>query len=139
MRSVYTVDLPSWFVQNVANGQNVLAGDKEYFNLKGGLQRWMYRIARQRVGHQAHIRPWNLETFHYFSGVSGSLADFKYRLKKVINSTEFPTYGFALFTENGVDKISMYKARIDPIRKLKQKAIDIELITQSPEYDNSLS
>lgn len=45
--------LPDWFYAGVIDDAFVLAVDRAYFDLTGGVDRWLYRLVRQHGGHQA--------------------------------------------------------------------------------------
>ncbi|MCK1621835.1 replication initiator protein A [Bradyrhizobium sp. 160] len=44
--------LPDWFYTGVLNESLVLTIDRAYFDLTGGLERWLYRLIRKHGGHQ---------------------------------------------------------------------------------------
>jgi len=45
--------LPVWFMEGVCDRSRVLSVDPAYFRLDGGLERWLYRLARRHAGRQA--------------------------------------------------------------------------------------
>ena len=45
--------LPDWFYAGVLDDALVLTIDRAYFDLTGGLERWLYRIVRKHGGRQA--------------------------------------------------------------------------------------
>ncbi|WP_445323441.1 replication initiator protein A [Paenirhodobacter enshiensis] len=46
--------LPDWFYRGVIDRSLVLTIDPLYFRLTGGIERWLYRVARKHAGHQQH-------------------------------------------------------------------------------------
>ena len=44
--------LPDWFYQGVLDRRLVLTIDPGYFALTGGIERWLYRVARKHAGRQ---------------------------------------------------------------------------------------
>ena len=44
--------LPDWFYAGVLDEALVLTIDRAYFDLTGGLERWLYRLVRKHAGHQ---------------------------------------------------------------------------------------
>jgi plasmid replication initiation protein len=44
--------IPDWLYASVLNNALVLTIDRAYFQLSGGLERWLYRIVRKHAGHQ---------------------------------------------------------------------------------------
>ena len=51
--------LPEWFYRGVLDRSLVLTIDPAYFRLTGGIERWLYRIARKHAGRQP--RGWAFE------------------------------------------------------------------------------
>ena len=45
--------LPDWFYSAVLNDALILTIDRAYFDLTGGLERWLYRLVRKHGGRQA--------------------------------------------------------------------------------------
>ena len=46
--------LPDWFYAGVLMRALVLTIDPAYFRLKGGIERWLYRLVRKHGGRQEH-------------------------------------------------------------------------------------
>ena len=44
--------MPDWFYTSVLDNALVLTIDRAYFDLTGGLERWLYRIVRKHAGSQ---------------------------------------------------------------------------------------
>lgn len=84
--------LPDWFYRGVLNRQLVLTIDPAYFRLTGGIERWLYRVARKHAGHQP--RGWAFE-FRHLHAKSGSLArfaDFALDLRRIAARQPLPGY-----------------------------------------------
>ena len=54
--------LPDWFYRGVIDRSLVLAIDPTYFRLTGGIERWLYRVARKHAGRQP--KGWLFEIAH---------------------------------------------------------------------------
>lgn len=54
--------LPDWFYRGVIDRSLVLTIDPAYFRLTGGIERWLYRVARKHAGHQK--QGWLFEIAH---------------------------------------------------------------------------
>jgi plasmid replication initiation protein len=88
--------LPDWFHRGVLDRQLVLTIDPAYFRLTGGIERWLYRVARKHAGHQP--RGWLFE-FRHLHAKSGSLArftDFALDLRRIAARQPLPGYRLAL-------------------------------------------
>lgn len=75
----------------------MLTIDRAYFDLTGGLERWLYRIVRKHGGRQR--RGWRFD-FRHLHQKSGSLSPFKrfaFELRDIIHHQPLP--GYTLFTE----------------------------------------
>ncbi|WP_421871884.1 replication initiator protein A [Nitratireductor rhodophyticola] len=84
--------LPDWFYRGVIDRSLVLAIDPAYFRLKGGIERWLYRVARKHAGHQP--QGWTF-TFLHLHEKSGSLArtsDFALQLRRIVARQPLPGY-----------------------------------------------
>jgi plasmid replication initiation protein len=89
--------VPDWFYQAVLDDALVLTIDRAYFELTGGLERWLYRIARKHGGHQR--QGWRFD-FRHLHQKSGSLSPFKrfaFELRDIIRRQPLP--GYELFVE----------------------------------------
>jgi len=89
--------VPDWFYQAVLDDALVLTIDRAYFDLTGGLERWLYRIVRKHGGRQR--RGWRFDFRHLYEK-SGSLSPFKrfaFELRDIIRRQPLP--GYTLFLE----------------------------------------
>ena len=89
--------VPDWFYQAVLDDALVLTIDRAYFDLTGGLERWLYRIVRKHGGRQR--KGWRFD-FHHLYEKSGSLSPFKrfaFELRDIIRRQPLP--GYMLFLE----------------------------------------
>ena len=89
--------VPDWFYQAVLDDALVLTIDRAYFDLTGGLDRWLYRLVRKHGGRQRG--GWRFD-FRHLHQKSGSLSPFKrfaFELRHIIRRQPLP--GYTLFTE----------------------------------------
>lgn len=89
--------VPDWFYRAVLDDALVLTIDRAYFDLTGGLDRWLYRIVRKHGGRQRH--GWRFD-FRHLHQKSGSLSPFKrfaFELRDIIRRQPLP--GYTLFSE----------------------------------------
>ncbi|KAB2726496.1 replication initiator protein A [Brucella anthropi] len=106
--------LPDWFYRGVIDRTLVLAIDPAYFRLSGGLERWLYRVARKHAGRQPE--GWRFE-FSHLHRKSGSLArpsDFALHMRRLIMRQPLPGYRLAREIEDGRELL-----RIQPVRLWK--------------------
>lgn len=89
--------VPDWFYRAVLDDALVLTIDRAYFDLTGGLDRWLYRLVRKHGGRQRH--GWRFD-FRHLHQKSGSLSPFKrfaFELRSIIQRQPLP--GYTLFLE----------------------------------------
>jgi len=89
--------VPDWFYRAVLDDALVLTIDRAYFDLTGGLDRWLYRLVRKHGGRQRD--GWRFD-FRHLHQKSGSLSPFKrfaFELRDIIRRQPLP--GYILFIE----------------------------------------
>jgi len=84
--------LPEWFYRGVLDRSLVLTIDPVYFALIGGIERWLYRIARRHAGHQP--QGWAFELRHLYakSGSAARFSDFALDLRRIAARQSLPGY-----------------------------------------------
>ena len=93
--------LPDWFYRGVIDRSLVLAIDPAYFRLTGGIERWLYRIARKHAGHQRD--GWTFEIAHLHDKF-GSLArpsDFAIDIRRIALRQPLPGYRLTIERAGG--------------------------------------
>ncbi|SDD06794.1 Plasmid replication initiator protein [Bradyrhizobium brasilense] len=93
--------VPDWFYRAVLDDALVLTIDRAYFDLTGGLDRWLYRLVRKHGGRQRN--GWRFD-FRHLHQKSGSLSPFKrfaFDLRDIIRRQPLPGYTLFLETEIG--------------------------------------
>jgi plasmid replication initiation protein len=89
--------LPDWFYSSVLDDALVLTIDRAYFDLTGGIDRWLYRLVRKHGGRQRN--GWRFD-FRHLHQKSGSLSPFKrfaFELRDIVRRQPLP--GYTLFLE----------------------------------------
>ena len=82
--------LPDWFYAGVLDAALVLTIDPAYFRLKGGIERWLYRLVRKHGGRQEH--GWQFDFRHLYrkSGSAARFSDFAYDLRALVARQSLP-------------------------------------------------
>ncbi|MFN3945288.1 MAG: replication initiator protein A [Allosphingosinicella sp.] len=88
--------LPDWFYAGVMDDALVLTIDRTYFDLTGGLERWLYRLVRKHGGRQAGGWSFDVEHLHQKSGSLSPLKHFAYDLRAIVAAQTLPGYSLAL-------------------------------------------
>jgi plasmid replication initiation protein len=91
--------VPDWFYRAVLDDALVLTIDTGYFKLRGGLERWLYRLVRKHAGKQS--AGWRFD-FHHLHMKSASLSPFKrfaFELRDIVRRQPLPGYRLAVERE----------------------------------------
>ena len=82
--------LPEWFYNSVIDRSLVLTIDPAYFRLTGGIERWLYRVARKHAGHQHHGWIFEVAHLHQKSGSLARPSDFALDLRRIAARQQLP-------------------------------------------------
>lgn len=89
--------VPDWFYRAVLDDALVLTIDRAYFDLTGGLERWLYRLVRKHGGRQRYGWRFDLRHLHQKSGSLSPFKRFAFELRDIIRRQPLP--GYELFIE----------------------------------------
>jgi Plasmid replication initiator protein len=84
--------LPEWFYQSVIDRSLILTIDPAYFRLTGGIERWLYRVARKHAGHQPDGWAFEISHLHEKSGSLARSSDFALDLRRIAARQPLPGY-----------------------------------------------
>ena len=106
--------LPDWFYAGVLDRALVLTIDRAYFDLTGGLERWLYRIVRKHGGRQSG--GWSFDVPHLYlkSGVLSPLRRFAFELRAIVARQPLPGYVLTLEHALGRDRLNFTPVPVDP-------------------------
>lgn len=93
--------LPDWFYSAVLEDALVLTIDRSYFDLTGGLERWLYRIVRKHGGRQRHGWRFELRHLHHKSGSLSPFKRFAFEIRGIVRRQPLPGYRLFLEVETG--------------------------------------
>ena len=88
--------LPDWFYAAVMDDALVLTIDRTYFDLTGGLERWLYRIVRKHAGRQSAGWSFEVPHLHVKSGSLSPLKRFAFELRAIVRRQALPGYALKL-------------------------------------------
>ncbi|WP_332767801.1 replication initiator protein A [Phenylobacterium sp.] len=123
--------LPDWFFAGVIDHALVLTIDRAYFDLTGGLERWLYRLVRKHGGRQSGGWVFDFRHLHAKSGSLSRFSDFALDLRRLAGRQALPGYalrvrrlrggGEALvFTPLVVDPLARLAARMDALAYVEE-------------------
>ena len=93
--------LPEWFYNSVIDRSLVLTIDPAYFRLTGGIERWLYRVARKHAGRQPEGWAFEIAHLHQKSGSSARQSDFALDLRRLAVRQSLPGYSLQIEWEDG--------------------------------------
>ena len=93
--------LPEWFYNSVIDRSLVLTIDPAYFRLTGGIERWLYRVARKHAGRQPEGWAFEISHLHQKSGSAARPSDFALDLRRIANRQPLPGYCLQIEWEDG--------------------------------------
>jgi plasmid replication initiation protein len=91
--------LPEWFYNGVVDRSLVLTIDPDYFRLTGGIERWLYRVARKHAGHQRYGWLFEIAHLHAKSGSLARISDFALDLRRIALRQPLPGYRLSIERE----------------------------------------
>jgi plasmid replication initiation protein len=95
-----SVTLAKWFHDGLLMDGGVLAIDRAYFDISGGRERWLYRVARKHAGGAGEGGfAISFPTLFDKSGAEGPYRRFKFELIAIARANQLP--GYALTVEEG--------------------------------------
>ncbi|WP_371258560.1 replication initiator protein A [Bradyrhizobium sp. WSM4349] len=98
--------LPDWFYAGVIDDALVLTIDRAYFDLTGGLERWLYRLMRKHGGRQDGGWSFDLVHLHAKSGILSPLKHFAYDVRQIVQRQTLPGYQLLLTHDaNGTERL----------------------------------
>lgn len=83
----------------VQDPRQVLTINPRYFDLTGGIERWLYRIVRKHGGRQANGWSFDLDHLHLKSGSLASRRRFAFEIRAIVRRQALP--GYVLGFEDG--------------------------------------
>jgi plasmid replication initiation protein len=109
--------VPDWVYKGILHHTGILSIHEDYFQLTGGLERWLYRIARKHAGMQENGFFISLPTLHKKSGSEEPYRNFKIRMRKIIERDKLPEYHLEWISDtvSGEPTIHMIRrSKLDP-------------------------
>ncbi|EGD60868.1 plasmid replication initiator protein-like protein [Novosphingobium nitrogenifigens DSM 19370] len=105
-----TLELSNWFWEGVMMKGGVLSIDRAYFDITGGRERWLYKVARKHAGGGDETGfAIAMPTLFEKSGAEGEYRRFKFEIIKLAEKNTLP--GFALSIEQGKGQEPLLRMR----------------------------
>ena len=108
--------VPDWFYAAVLDDALVLTIDRAYFDLTGGLERWLYRLVRKHGGRQEFGWSFDFIHLHAKSGSLSPLKHFAYDLRDIVRRQALPGYRLTIEQPtSGPDRLSFAPTNPAPL------------------------
>ena len=107
-----TIELSNWFYEGVLMQGGVLSIDRAYFDLTGGRERWLYKVARKHAGGAGEGGfTISMPTLFEKSGAEGAYRRFKFEIAKIAERDPLPGYTLVLEQPQGKREPSLRMRR----------------------------
>ncbi|WP_327752387.1 replication initiator protein A (plasmid) [Sphingobium sp. SJ10-10] len=107
-----TIELSNWFYEGVLMQGGVLSIDRAYFDLTGGRERWLYKVARKHAGGAGEGGfAISMPTLFEKSGAEGAYRRFKFEIAKIAERDPLPGYTVELEQADGKREPSLRMRR----------------------------
>lgn len=108
-----TLELSNWFWEGVMMKGGVLSIDRAYFDITGGRERWLYKVARKHAGGAGDAGfAISMPVLFEKSGAEGEYRRFKFEILKLAEKDALPGYGLSVETGKG-DEPLLRMRRVD--------------------------
>jgi plasmid replication initiation protein len=106
-----TLTLPDWLFQGIAMKGGVLTIHEDYFLLTGGIERWLYRVARKHAGQQEAGWQFTMRQLYEKSGSTARFSDFALDVRKVVEIDSLPEYTSIIHKNEEGDEVIHFVKR----------------------------
>jgi plasmid replication initiation protein len=106
-----TLTLPDWLYSGITARGGVLTIHEDYFLLTGGIERWLYRVARKHAGSQPLGWYFTMRQLHEKSGSAARLSDFAIDVRKVVEADDLPEYALTMHRNEEGDEVLSFVRR----------------------------
>lgn len=128
--------LPDWFYRGVIDRSLVLTIDPAYFHLKGGIERWLYRLVRKHAGHQPQGWRFELRHLHAKSGSLARFSDFALDIRRIAHRQAIPHYHLSLHREKEREILHAKLAELSTV--IVDKTVDCFVISGAQLVDRDV-
>ena len=91
-----TLTLPDWLFTGITEQGGVLTIHEDYFVLTGGIERWLYRVARKHAGSQQMGWSFTMKQLYEKSGSAARVSDFAIDIRKAVELNQIPEYEMSI-------------------------------------------
>jgi plasmid replication initiation protein len=114
----WEIELPPWLYNALLRQREILAVHPDYFDLTGGIERWLYRLARKAVPDKASWPgiSFRMETLFERSGLSGRIRQFRAKIEDISARQCLPEYDVVINRDGGHELVTLLRNHAKPGR-----------------------
>jgi plasmid replication initiation protein len=114
----WEIELPAWLYNAILRQRDILAVHPDYFRLTGGMERWLYRLARKAVPERSTppAIAFRMETLHRQSGTTRELKKFAYDIRQIAETQSLPEYSLRIDRDGRHELVSLFRDPAKPGR-----------------------
>lgn len=121
-----TLELSNWFWEGVMMKGGVLSIDRAYFDITGGRERWLYRVARKHAGGAGQAGfAISMPVLFEKSGAEGEYRRFKFEILKLAEKNVLPGYRLVVEEGKGAEPL-LRMVRLTEITSSAQDETELE-------------
>jgi len=111
-----SLTLPNWLFEGIVQQGGVLSIHEDYFLLTGGVERWLYRVARKHAGQQETGWSFTMRQLYEKSGSAARFSDFALDVRRIVEADGLPEYALAAHRNGeGAEVVRMVRrSLLDP-------------------------
>ena len=114
----WEIELPPWLYQAILRRRDILAVHPDYFRLTGGLERWLYRLARKAVPDKAEVPAisFRMATLHRQSGTTRPQRNLAVDIRRIAERQPLPEYAVEIRSEGKNELVILSRDPVKPRR-----------------------
>lgn len=110
--------LSDWFYRGLLDDGLFLTIDAKYFDLTGGIERWLYRLVRKHAGRQSDGWRFDFRYLHAKSGSAAGYRNFAIDLRTLAARQAVPGYQLSVLRRGTREELHFRPARRRPVAAL---------------------
>jgi len=112
----WSVTISENLIQSISTKTELLAIHPRYFDLRSGIERALYRIARKSVGDKQGQWRWTVHSLHKICALKSPIHKFRYKLKLIEQTQCLPEYDLNFAVGSGDNLIVFTRNLEKPLR-----------------------
>lgn len=114
----WSIELTPWLYNSILSRKSILAMHPDYFDLTGGLERWLYRLARKAVPEKADFPGFSfrMDTLQKRSGSTRPLRNFALDVRRIAERQPLPEYSVVVNRDGPYELVTLMRDRSKPGR-----------------------